>query len=71
MKEYLFLNGQNFTITDKYDIIMFMGYGHNLNKYIESIVKLKNTKYVILESHLGKYNDFNTYNNILISKYNR
>ena len=32
----------------------------------ESIVKLKNTKYVILESHLGKYNDFNTYNNILI-----
>ena len=23
------------------NIIMFMGYGHNLNKYIESIVKLK------------------------------
>lgn len=59
-----------FTFSEKYDIIMCMGYGHSLTKYIELIIKLKNIKYVILESHTGKLNDFKKYNNILISIYN-
>ena len=70
MKEYLFLNGNDFTFSQKYDIIMCMGYGHGLNKYIEIITELKNTKYLILESHTGKINYFNTYNNMLILNYN-
>lgn len=70
MKEYLFLNGNDFTFSQNYDIIMCMGYGDNLNKYIEIVTKLKNTKYLILESHTGKIKDFNTYNNMLILNYN-
>lgn len=70
MKEYLFLNGNDFIFSQKYDIIMCMGYGHGLNKYIEIITKFKNTKYLILESHTGKINNFNTYNNMLILNYN-
>jgi len=69
MKEYLFINGKDFSISKKYDIIMFMGYGHSLNEYMNSIVELTNTQFIILESHTGKSNDFNKYNSILSPKY--
>ena len=47
-----------------------MGYGHNLTEYMKEIIKLKNVKYIILESHTGKNEYLQIYNNILNCNYN-
>lgn len=67
---YSFINSKDFIISDNYDIIIIMGYGHNLTEYMKEIIKLKNVKYIILESHTGKNEYLQIYNNILNCNYN-
>lgn len=69
MPKYSFFNTNNFLITKEYDMIMFMGYGHSMHKYINLAIN-NNIRYLILESHLGKNNNLIEYNNIIKDKYN-
>ena len=70
MKDYTFKNVSDFKFLNIfYDIIMFMGYGHSIEEYINNIVLLKNANFIILESHTGKNNFLVKYNKILLTKY--
>lgn len=68
MKKYSFINANNFILNNNFDIVMIMGYGNGFLNYINDIIKNK-IKYVILESHIGKNEDFIEYNNKLITNY--
>ena len=66
MKEYIFINANNFILNNYFDIVMIMGYGSGFLNHINNIIKNK-IKYVILETHTGKNKDYIEYNNKLIT----
>jgi phosphorylcholine metabolism protein LicD len=56
-------------LKSKYDIILIMGYGHSLQETINTIINY-GTKFIILESHIGKKPNFEQYSKIILKKYN-